>query len=426
MKKNILWLILFANVFGVSAQSNTIDEYCARRAVILSSLDSTSALVMKSINENPYSIDYVQEPNFYYLTGIKQPSCIMLMNPNGISIGGKPKKVIIFSSKINEIENIQLCSTDTILNSTEFYSIFKKQLVGLKKLYYSAPDLKLVNDWLNDKPYFAEREMKSKMKASFPNLVLESAEYFVGQHRVVKSSLEVDYIKRASNITSDGLISAMKIAKAGMYEYELQAAIEYEFTRQGAMLRGFPSIIGSGLNNLILHYDANNRQTQNGDLVVMDVGAKYNGYSSDITRTIPVSGKFSDAQKEIYQMVLSVQKEAIALIKPGVQMQTIETFARNAFKKFGYDKYFIHGLSHPVGLEVHDINPEPILKTGMVITIEPGLYFPPDDPNIPEKYRGFGVRIEDTILVTGTGYEVLTAKAPKEVYEIEKIMKGKN
>jgi Xaa-Pro aminopeptidase len=282
-----------------------------------------------------------------------------------------------------------------------------------------------VNDWLNDKAYFNEREMKNGLKAKYPNLKVESAEFLIGKLREIKSSQEISCIQKASDITADGLISSMKIAKPGVYEYELQAAIEYEYTRKGAMLRGFPSIVGSGLNNLILHYNENSRQTQAGDLVVMDVGAKYQGYSTDITRTIPISGKYSEAQKEIYEMVLKVQKDAIAICKPGLKLTDLEKFARDAFKKLGYDKYFIHGLTHPVGLDVHDISSSDILKPGMVITIEPGLYFPKDDKTAPEKFRGFGIRIEDSILITENGNEVLTKKAPKEIVEIEKLMKKK-
>jgi Xaa-Pro aminopeptidase len=267
--------------------------------------------------------------------------------------------------------------------------------------------------------------MKNGLKAKYPNLKVESAEFLIGKLREIKSSQEISCIQKASDITADGLISSMKIAKPGVYEYELQAAIEYEYTRKGAMLRGFPSIVGSGLNNLILHYNENSRQTQAGDLVVMDVGAKYQGYSTDITRTIPISGKYSEAQKEIYEMVLKVQKDAIAICKPGLKLTDLEKFARDAFKKLGYDKYFIHGLTHPVGLDVHDISSSDILKPGMVITIEPGLYFPKDDKTAPEKFRGFGIRIEDSILITENGNEVLTKKAPKEIVEIEKLMKKK-
>jgi len=422
--RKLLFLILLIPSFGW-AQIVSTDEYIARRDKVLSMLDTSMAIVLKAINAAPLANDYIQEHNFYYLTGINSPSNTLLMSPKGIRVGNKQKKTIIFYSDIEDVKNIKLGSNDTIIDSYEFKPIISKLLPSISKLYFSAPDLILVNDWLTDKVYFMEREMKARMKLAYPNLKIEPAEFFVGKFRAIKSDQEIDYIRKATNITADGIIAAMRFAKPGIWEYELQAVIEYEFTRQGAMLRGFPSIVGSGLNNLILHYSDNNRQTQNGDLVVIDVGAKYQGYSSDITRTIPVSGKFSDAQREIYSMVLKVQKEAIAILKPGLSIDDLERFAREAFKKLGYEKYNIHGLSHPVGLDVHDVMTERVLKPGMVITIEPGLYFKLNDTSAPEKYRGFGVRIEDTILITETGCEILSSKAPKAIDEIEKLMKRK-
>ncbi len=422
--KKILFLFLLYPIAGFT-QLNSTDEFLARREKVLSMLDTSQAIVLKAISFPPLANEYIQEHNFYYLTGINSSASILLMSPKGIMVGSKKKNTIIFYTNTEDIKNIQLGLNDTLVKSAEFRTVFSKLLPSISKLYYSAPDLILVNDWLSDKVYFMEREMKTRMKTAYPNLKIEPAEFFVGKLRAIKSETEIGYIRKATNITADGIVAAMKIAKPGVWEYELQAAIEYEYTRQGAMLRGFTSIVGSGLNNLILHYCNNTRQTQNGDLVVIDVGAKYHEYSSDITRTIPVSGKFTDAQKEIYSMVLKAQKEAIAMVKPGLSIDDLENFAVNAFRKLGYEKYFIHGLSHPVGLDVHDVMVDRILKPGMVITIEPGLYFEPNNKSIPEKYWGFGVRIEDTILVTENGCEVLSKSAPKEIEEIEKLMKKK-
>jgi len=423
MKKILLLALLLP--FVAKAQTTNIDEFQTRRDKVISMLDSTQAIVLKAINSQPLTYDYIQEHNFFYLTGINSSANTLLMSPKGIKVGSKKWNTILFYSDNDVVKNFKLGPKDTALKSSEFKLIFSKLLPTLSKLYYSAPDLNLVNDWISDKAYFMEREMKNRMKSLYPSLKLESAEYFVGKLRMIKSKQEIEYIRKASNITADGLISAIKIAKPGVWEYEMQAAVEYEYTRQGALLRGFPSIIGSGLNNLILHYNNNNCQTKSGDLVVMDVGAKYMGYSSDITRTIPISGKFTEAQKEIYSMVLQVQKMAITMIKPGVNTGDIEKFAVDAFKKLGYQDYYTHGLSHPVGLDVHDISTDQVLKPGMVLTIEPGLYFSPKDKNAPEKFKGFGVRIEDTILVTEDGYEILSSKAPKEIIDIERLMKRK-
>ncbi len=422
--RKFLCLILLLPSVGF-AQIASTDEYLSRREKVLSMLDTSSAIVLKAINAAPYANEYIQEHNFYYLTGINSATNMLLMSPKGIKVGGKKKNTVIFYSDNDVVKNLQLGLNDTTIRASEFKSIFTKLLPTIGKLYYSAPDLSLYNDWISDKAFFMEREMKARMKNFYPNLKIEPAEFFVGKLRTIKSEQEIAYIRKASNITSDGLIAAMKLAKPGVWEYELQASIEYEYTRQGAMLRGFTSIIGSGLNSLILHYSDNTRQTLAGDLVVMDVGAKYKGYSTDITRTIPISGKFTDAQKEVYSMVLKVQKDAIDIIKPGLLTDDLEKFVKDAFKKLGYGKFLIHGISHHVGLDVHDVKTEQILKPGMVITVEPGLYFKPDDTTAPEKYRGFGIRIEDTILITENGCEILSKNAPKEINDIEKLMKKK-
>ena len=425
MKKTITAFLILFSLTGFSQVINE-DEYCARRGKVLAMMDSSSALVMKAVNSSSQLDYYKQNPGFYYLTGINSPSNYILMSPKGINIGNQVKTTIIFYSRIENVRDLYLSANDTLIDSKEFKTIFKSILPGVNKLYYSAPDIGISVDWLNDKAHFLDKNMKNSLKESNPDLKkIESADILIGKLRAIKSEQEIALIRKATDITSDGLLAAMKLAKPGIFEYELQAAIEYEFTRQGAMHKGFSSIVGSGNNSTIIHYSKNNRKTENGDLVVIDVGAEYYGYSSDITRTIPISGKFSAAQKEIYQMVLKVQKDCILKVKPGISLIELEKFAYNEIKKLGYEKYYTHGLSHPVGLQVHDVNTEPVLKPGMVITIEPGLYFDINDLSAPEKYRGYGVRIEDIILVTENGCEILSAKVTKEIDEIEKLMNRK-
>jgi len=215
----------------------------------------------------------------------------------------------------------------------------------------------------------------------------------------------------------------MEVCRPSIHEYELQAAVEYEMIRQGASYTAFPSIIGSGENNLIYHYDKNRRKAEPGDLVVMDVGAEYNGYAADITRTIPVTGKFTKAQAEVYRVVLEAQNEGIKMIKPGIKLRDLDKKAKEVISKAGYGKYFKHSVSHQLGVDVHDIWSSDTLKAGMVITVEPGIYIPADDDSISVEYRGWGIRIEDDVLVTENGYEVLSKGIPKEIGEIEKIMK---
>lgn len=422
MKKILTSVLLFFSLIGFS-QVEDSDEYCIRRERVLSTLDSSSALVMKAANASPLHDYYKQDPNYYYLTGIKSPSNYLLICPNGVKVGNTIKRIIVFYSRIENTKNVCLSVNDTIIDIREFKPILKAVLSDINKLYYSAPDITLTVDWLNDKAHFLDKNMKNNLKETYPGLKIESAENMIGKLRSIKSEQEIALIRKATDITADGLLAAMKITQPGIYEYEIQAAIEYEFTRQGALQKGFSSIVGSGNNSTIIHYSKNTRKAEKGDLVVLDVGAEYNNYSSDITRTIPVSGKFTEAQKEIYQMVLTVQKNCILKTKPGISLAELEKFAYNEFKKLGFERYYTHGLSHSVGIQVHDSNAEPVLIPGMIITIEPGLYFDMNDQSAPEKFRGNGVRIEDIVLITENGCEVLSAKITKEINEIEKLMK---
>jgi Xaa-Pro aminopeptidase len=221
-----------------------------------------------------------------------------------------------------------------------------------------------------------------------------------------------------------------------MYEYELQAVIEYCFAKNGAEYPGFPSIVGSGPNSCILHYEANRRQMQTGDVVVMDIGAEYHGYTADVTRTIPVNGKFSPAQREIYEIVLKAQEEAIKEFKPGASSsapsQRATDVIADGLMKLGIIKeksevrrYYMHGLSHNIGLDVHDVGRfSAPYAPGMILTVEPGVYIPAESP-CDKKYWNIGVRIEDDVLITDSGCRVLSAGAPKTVNEIESLMKQK-
>jgi Xaa-Pro aminopeptidase len=221
-----------------------------------------------------------------------------------------------------------------------------------------------------------------------------------------------------------------------MYEYELQAVIEYCFAKNGAEYQGFPSIVGSGPNSCILHYEANRRKMQDGDVVVMDIGAEVEGYSADVTRTIPVKGTFSQAQREIYEIVLRANEESIKEFKPGASptspSQKAYDIIAEGLMKLGITKnkddartYYMHGLSHHIGLDVHDPGPwgKPYAP-GMILTDEPGIYIPEGSP-CDKKYWNIGVRIEDDVLITPEGNRVLSAGAPKSVKDIESLAKKK-
>jgi len=239
--------------------------------------------------------------------------------------------------------------------------------------------------------------------------------------RLVKDADEVARMRKAVDISVLGHIAAMQAARPGMWEYEIEAALEAEFRRNGADRVGYPSIVGSGPNSTTLHYDVNRRQTRDGDLVVVDAGAEWGQYTADVTRTFPVNGKFTPRQKAIYDLVLATQQAAFDSTRPGTTIERLNRIAKDYMRAHSgtlcgvpCDAYFIHGLSHGLGMDVHDVGDyRTPLKQGMVITIEPGIYLPQE---------ALGVRIEDDVLVTATGAEWLSAKAPKTTAEIERLM----
>src|SRR5438874_1571322 len=243
--------------------------------------------------------------------------------------------------------------------------------------------------------------------------------------RLVKDADELARMRKAIDISGLGHIAAMQAARPGAREYEIEAALEAEFRRNGADRVGYPSIVGSGPNSTTLHYDVNRRQTRDGDLVVVDAAAEWGQYTADVTRTWPVNGRFSSRQKAVYDLVLATQQVAFDSVRPGVTMRDLNRLAQTYMREHSgtlcgtqtCDAYFIHGLGHPIGMDVHDVTVPGRLKLepGMVITLEPGIYLAEER---------LGVRIEDDVLVTPTGAEWLSAKAPRTTPDIERLMRG--
>ncbi len=246
---------------------------------------------------------------------------------------------------------------------------------------------------------------------------VESARDAIATLRMVKSPSEIAAIRRAVEITCEAHAAAMDLLRPGIPEYALEAAIEYEFTSAGARYAAFPTIVASGPNSTILHYYRNGRTVGENEVVLIDIGAEFARYAADVTRTLPSSGRFTAAQREIHDAVLRAQAAGIALAKPGATIEEIDAGVRASLRKDGLEEYVAHGCCHYVGLDVHDIGEKTAaLAPGMVLTVEPGVY-------VPEKQ--IGVRIEDTLLVTEGGNEVLSACAPKDAAEIERIMSAR-
>jgi Xaa-Pro aminopeptidase len=261
------------------------------------------------------------------------------------------------------------------------------------------------------------------LKQKYPQLKLKKAATLVTAMRVIKSPEEPAVMQQMIDLTCASLREAIAKVKPGMHEYELEAMIEFGFKIRGAEDVSFPSIIGSGPNSTSPHYWENRRQMQDGDVVVMDVGADLHNYAADVTRTIPVNGKFSPAQREIYEIVYRAQEAAMQIVKPGARFSQVHATAKNVIDDAGYGQFFIHSTSHGLGIDTHDPGPYDVLQPGMVFTIEPGIYIPENTEGIDRKYWNIGVRIEDDILVTDAGYKFMSSGAPRQIGEVEKLMK---
>ena len=426
------------------------DEYRQRRAVLMSKMEPNSIAVFKANDPDNRSNDvnypYRQESNFLYLTGSNESRSYLVLAPEGVRVDDATTEKEIFfvrpkqrsaSGESLGLEGAQSeLGFQTVLPSTELQGFVKRALAGKKILYYSPGIPDLVYDPLMEKRYILSREVKNELQAAFPGLEIKSLSGAITEMRSVKSAVEIELLQKAIDATVTAHVEAMKSCEPGMYEYELQAVIEYCYTKNGSEYPGFPSIVGSGPNSCILHYDANRRQMKGGDVVVMDIGAEYHGYSADVTRTIPVNGTFSPAQRAIYEIVLKAQEAAIKELKPGASVsassqKAIEVFS-DGLMKLGIIKkedearqFYLHGISHNIGLDVHD--PGRIggsLTPGMVFTVEPGIYIPEGSP-CDKKYWNIGVRIEDDVLITEDGVRVLSSAAPKTIKDIETLMKKK-
>ena len=270
-----------------------------------------------------------------------------------------------------------------------------------------------------------QREMLASLRKIAPLASTSDIQMTLAKMRAVKSAGEIALIRKATEASIEAHLAALKAVRPGVHEYEVGARMKYEFERLGCEWPAYSPIVGSGVNSTVLHYGRNDREMKAGDLVVMDVAGAYGGYTSDITRTLPASGRFTPRQREIYEIVLGAENAALAAVRPGVKLRrgknSVHEAAADYINTHGKDlkgnplgQYFIHYIGHSVGLNVHDpIDYEQPLEPGMVVTIEPGIYLPDED---------LGVRIEDLILITSDGYEMLTRRLPRTVEEIERLM----
>ncbi|MGA3167389.1 MAG: aminopeptidase P N-terminal domain-containing protein [Terriglobia bacterium] len=380
-----------------------------------------------------------QNEEFYYLTGWNEPEAMMLLVPKARQAGAAAEleKEVLYipphDTRQEKWTGPKLGADDAeapartgfaaVRRTSLFPSDLEESLKGFSKIY-----TELTPQPESGEDYF-QAEMLGKIRKLAPLAVLADLRPELLRLRMVKTPGEIALIRKAAEASVEAHLAALKAMKPGMWEYEIAALMKYEFERRGCEWPAYPPIVGSGFFSTVLHYDQDWNQMQDGDVVVMDVAGSYSGYASDITRTVPVNGHFTPRQREIYEVVLGAQNAAIAAAKPGVSVprgsaKSLYEIAFEYINTHGKDlhgqplgQYFIHGLGHPIGLNVHDpVDYSRPLEPGMVITIEPGVYLPEEK---------LGVRIEDDILITQDGNEILTRRLPRTAPEIEKLMAGR-
>ena len=427
--------------------------YKSRREDFLYKMKKSSVALLFSATQKTRSNDteypYRQDSDFYYLTGFKEDNAILVLIK-----GDKSTKEILFVQKKDKTLELwtgkrlgcegakERFLVDKIYTSQSFEERLKKILHNKKRVYLDlfGEEKKLLH--VKD---FIKESSQTRSAKNTPKKLLHVRE-ISQKMRAIKTPVEIELIKKAMSITKDAHHKVMAMKKIGLVEYELQALYEHEFRKNGAYSDAYTTIIAGGDNGNTLHYIDNSEVLQDGELILIDAGCEYEMYASDITRTIPVNGRFSAAQKEIYELVLNTELKVIDSIKEGVLRSDLQMMARNSLcegmvalgilkgdvkkliKKEKDKRYFPHGIGHWMGIDVHDPSPykdkkgkEIPLKAGMVLTIEPGLYLPFEDTKLPQKYRGIAVSIEDDILVTKEGYENLSFEIAKTVSDIEKL-----
>lgn len=423
-----------------------LKEFEHRREKILSAMGD-SVMILYSGHEGDWE-RFRADSAFVYVTGFEEPDAICVLAPKHekpfqMFVRPRDPTKEIWDGYRYGLEGAKITfGADIAHNTTDLYNMLPQLMSGAERLYYSLQgserDLQVIRAVKN---YVATQGRTGRGM-----LPIFDAKDIIGELRLIKSQQEIDWIKESCELSAQSHKILMSSVKPGMNEKEMQAILFNEFYKRQAHREGYFSIIAAGANATILHYRDNNSFSKNGDMLLVDAGAEKNYYTADITRAYPLNGKYSPAQKDVYSRVLKVQKELIAMVRPGLAFVELQeaarekltcellamgflkgTIAENLQSK-AFVKYYPHNIGHFLGMDVHDTGLYLVqgvsrkLEPGMVFTIEPGLYIPEHDETVPPEYRGIGVRIEDDILVTATGCEVLTASAPKEIADIEATM----
>ena len=405
-----------------------------------------------AIRNNDVEHEYRQDTDFYYLTGFEEPGAVAVLAPDH-----PEHRFVLFVQPKDREREVWTGWRAGEEGATRDYGA--DAAFTIDKLDEELPKLAEKSDRIYYRfgadPTFDERliglmrrfQRERQRNGAGPNAVINPAD-ILHEMRLIKTEDDLRMMRRAVDISSEGHLAAIRALRPGVYEYEIEAVLRYVFRKNGSPRPGYPPIVASGANATVLHYTTNNQKIEDGDLLLIDAGTEFGYFTGDITRTYPASGSFTEDQAAIYQIVLDALVEATARVKPGatfaephdravrviteglVRLGLLEGDIDKLIEEEKYKKFYMHKTSHWLGMDVHDAGPYKVadewrrLEPGMVLTVEPGIYIAEDLEDVDPRYRGIGVRIEDDVLVTPDGNEVLSARVPKTVEEIEGMMMG--
>ena len=434
------------------------DFHRSRREAVMERLPDSAVAVFFAAPErtrsNDVRFEYRQSSDFLYLTGSHEPGSALLLAPAGVEVDGRMVREILFVPPRDPAEEVWLgrrfgaeramerLGVELAVEATRFQEILGPLLAGESRPVHHLP----LPDGVESGSVLASQVATFLEHVDTASAAGHEAggdrsdgatlRSVLDALRMVKTAEEMRLLRRAIDITVDAHRAVMRQVEAGWAEYEIEALVEHTFKREGAEQPGFPSIVGSGENAVILHYETNRRTTEPGDVVVIDVGAEYHGYSADVTRTIPVDGTFSEEQRAIYDLVLRAQEAGIAESRAGRPFGAPHAAAAQVLAsglaelgliasptdQQGLSRFFMHGTSHYLGLDVHDVGTGGPLEPGTVITVEPGIYIAAAD-DVDPRWWNIGVRIEDDVLITDGDPVVLSADAPRDAEAVERLMR---
>ena len=395
------------------------DVFKARRAALMEALDGRVAVLYGANAQSggPTEELFVQESNFYYLTGVSEPGAALILAPGAMH----HKEILYLQPRDPDIENWngrRLPLGKALQEATGFEQVrrigrlggdLSRLLQSSKKAAFLGP---IVSATSEVPPALA---ILRKGQERVPGTTLDNLAGLIPEMRRVKTPYEIERIQKAVEVTGKGLVAAMQSVRPGMQEFQLQSIVDHTYEMEGAQFLGFSTILAWGPNTTVLHYTKNDQHIRDSGLVLIDTGAAWEHYSADVTRTFPVGGTFSEREKEVYELVLKASDEAIKRVRVGANYyEDVNLTAKGIIEEAGYGEYWMHGAGHFVGLDVHDAGDYDLpLKAGVVVTVEPGIYIPDE---------GIGIRIEDVVLVTEDGPVVLSRHIPRTVADIERTM----